>query len=118
MADWISQWQNLRTRGEIKRAAKEIERNPMLRPILLEALREKNLSFLDAWSAKKLLRVLLDRSQESQQRSNPIHRNEAFHCLHVQGSSVCFCSGGTCMFGIVFHILSLHFFVLCSGHRR
>ena len=81
MEVWLSQWQNLKSRGEIKRAAKEIEQNPRLRTILLTALQEKGLPFSPSWPAKKLLRALLDRTEQAQKRSNPIHRNEKFDCL-------------------------------------
>jgi len=91
MEGWLSQWQKLKSRGEIKRAAKEIEKNPELRKILLVALEEEELSFSTTWSAKKLLRVFLDRADDAQKRTNPIHRNEPFSCLYCQ-QEVPYCS--------------------------
>ncbi len=58
---------------------------------MLTALQEKDLPFSPSWSAKKLLRVLLDRTEEAQKRSNPIHRNEKFDCLYCQ-KEVPYCS--------------------------
>lgn len=36
----------------------------------------------EAWSGKKLLRACLARAEGAQVRTNPIHRDEAFTCLH------------------------------------
>ena len=38
----------------------------------------------EEWTTKKLLRLFLDRSEEAQIRKNPIHRNEAFVCVHCK----------------------------------
>ena len=82
MNDLVSKWRNLQTRGQIKRAAKEIEGNEELRQILLCALSEEGIEHTAQWNAKRLLRSLLNRSTKAQQRSNPIYRNEAFQCVY------------------------------------
>ncbi len=84
MESWLSQWQKLRTRGEIKRAAKEIDANQKLRLILITALEKNNRPFSPEWSSKKLLRCFLEREGDAQKKSNPIHRNEVFECVHCK----------------------------------
>ena len=82
MQEWISEWMKLKTRGEIKRVAKEIEQSSKRKKVLLEALQKNGVEVLPTWSSKKLLRLLLNRSEKSQIRTNPIHRNETFVCVH------------------------------------
>ena len=82
MNDPVSQWRTLQTRGEIKRMAKAIDADDELRRILLRTLREEGIEHEDQWKAKRLLRALLNRRSKAQERSNPIHRNEDFQCLH------------------------------------
>jgi len=86
MESLLSEWLNLKTRGEIKRAAKAIDSQPQLKEILLVELENRGLQYSVDWPAKKLLRSLLDRSTQAQERSNPIHRNEVFTCIHCQAT--------------------------------
>lgn len=78
----LAQWRALRSRGELKRAAREIEREDGLRALLDEQLQERGLELVADLPVKKLLRMFLDRAEEAQIRKNPIHRNEGFVCIH------------------------------------
>ena len=75
-------WRAVRSRGELKRAAQEIERSKPIRIFLEAELVEKGLAFDNNTPAKKLLRMFLNRSEQAQIRKNPIHRNEGFLCVH------------------------------------
>ena len=73
---------SLRTRGEIKRFAKEIERNISLQQFLLQLLNKHG--YTEVSSIKKQIRILLDRSSTAQIRKNPIFRDESFVCIHCK----------------------------------
>ncbi len=70
----------LRTRGEIKRLAAELEGDPEARARLVRLAETRGLEPWPDITGKQLLRLLLDRSTEAQRRSNPIHRDESFPC--------------------------------------
>lgn len=77
----VDAWRSLRSRGDIKRAGKVIDGNPELRNQLIDQLNGEGWEVTNEMSGKKLLRMLLDRSQDAQIRKNPIHLNESFECM-------------------------------------
>ena len=72
---------SLRSRGEIKRFAKEIAGIPQALNYLHEYTQLKGLN-LEGMPIKKQLRVLLDRAAHAQERKNPIFVDESFLCGH------------------------------------
>ena len=80
----LADWKKIRSRGELKRLAKEIDKDLEQRSLLEESLRRQGFDIEEEWPAKKLLRLFLARSEEAQIRKNPIHRNEGFQCVHCQ----------------------------------
>ena len=79
--DQLRVWRSLRSRGDIKRAGKVIDGDRELKVRLVEFLKAEGWDSLDDTAGKKLLRLLLDRSEEAQVRKNPIHLNESFECI-------------------------------------
>ena len=80
----IVRWRDIRSRGELKRIAKEIEASAEQESHLVSLLLQRDVEISKEWSIKKRLRIFLNRSEEAQVRKNPIHRNEAFTCIHCQ----------------------------------
>ncbi|MEQ1572370.1 MAG: RNHCP domain-containing protein [Myxococcota bacterium] len=73
------------TRGSVKRLAPELDADPILRRAVLEEGRARGVDLPDEaseWPAPKLLRRARGREAESQVRTNPIRRDEAFTCAH------------------------------------
>ena len=79
--DRIVHWKTLRTRGEIKRVGKQLDEDSQLRHQLYVYLVDHGYELDEEIVGKKLLRLLLDRSEEAQVRKNPIHINESFTCI-------------------------------------
>jgi len=77
----LEEWRTLRTRGDIKRAGKSLDGDLELRTRLIAHLTEEGWDVDEYMTGKKLLRMLLDRSQDAQIRKNPIHLNETFACI-------------------------------------
>lgn len=75
--------QSLKTRGEIKRCAQQIQKDPALRAVFEELIADVERVPQEA-SIKKQIRMYLDRSSEAQIRSNPIFVDESFVCGHCQ----------------------------------
>ena len=75
----------LRSRGEIKRFAMELSHDSV-QLALYRTLMIENGHSLDM-PVKKGLRLLLQRENESRRRTNPIHVDVAFDCIHC-GRSV------------------------------
>lgn len=71
---------SLRSRGEIKRYAKRLNEDTSLRLLLIEVLQKREYHSLEEYSSKKLIRLFLDRSSDSQIRKNPIFVDEGFEC--------------------------------------
>lgn len=69
------------SRGQLKRFATEIDAEPALRHAILQ-MRPDLPEEANHWPSKRLLRHARGRSEEAQQRSNPIARDEAFTCQH------------------------------------
>lgn len=73
------------SRGAIKRLAKEVEADPVLRTALLVEGRRRGAELPDEalnWPAKRLLRLARGKEAESRVRMNPIRRDEGFQCQH------------------------------------
>ncbi len=77
----VAVWTTLRTRGEIKRAGKELDRNASMKEALVSYLAGEGWAVSSAEAGKKLIRRLLDRETNAQVRKNPIHLNESFLCI-------------------------------------
>lgn len=71
----------VRSRGEIKRLGIRLEREPALRAAALMLAVAEGVSVEPAWSGKRLVRALLDRSASAQVRKNPIRVDESFTCV-------------------------------------
>ncbi len=82
LKEWLVHWQSLRTRGEIKRAGKVLDTTPEQKEVLIGHLQSRGHAVEVSTPGKKLLRMLLDRSQDAQVRKNPIHLNETFECVY------------------------------------
>ena len=80
-ADWFEECRNLKSRGQIKSKAKELDQDPIKKQMILDDLHSRQIEVDEDWNGKKLLRYFLDRSDDAQVRSNPIHRNEVFECV-------------------------------------
>ena len=72
----------LRTRGEVKRLGADLDTDPTLRAAAVSLAEERGIEVDRDTSGKRLVRMLLDRAEDAQERKNPIHRDEAFTCLH------------------------------------
>ena len=76
------QLRNLRTRGEIKAFGKQIDADPALYSMLKQLSEARFGEQKEGTPAKKMIRLLLDRSLSAQKRKNPIHRDAPFLCLN------------------------------------
>ena len=91
----IAHLKNLKSRGEIKRWGKWLEKSDWYDDVLTvvcEMIESKEVSDIENSSiqkekiiqknisGKKCIRILLDRSSDAQVRKNPIHRDESFQC--------------------------------------
>ncbi len=91
----IAHLKNLKSRGEIKRWGKWLEKSDWYDDVLTvvcEMIESKEVSGIENASiqqektiqknisGKKCIRILLDRSSDAQVRKNPIHRDESFQC--------------------------------------
>jgi hypothetical protein len=76
--------QETRSRGEVKALGRLLDGDVQAR-CAAEALAEsRGLGPVDGLDGRRLVRRLLARSGDAQVRSNPIHRDECFVCLHCQ----------------------------------
>ena len=76
------QLRKLRTRGEIKTFGKKIDSDPVLYSMLREFTEAKFGMQEQGTPAKKMIRLLLDRSLSAQHRKNPIHMDAPFLCMN------------------------------------
>jgi len=79
-ADLLLLLSSVRSRGEIKRLGTRVDREAALRAALHSEATSRGLALSEGISGKKLVRALLERANDAQVRSNPIHRDEAFTC--------------------------------------
>lgn len=74
------------SRGRLKQEGRWLDAQPRSeRETLAADARRRGIDLPEDaadWPAKKLLRACLDRSDAAQVRTNPIHRDEDFACLH------------------------------------
>lgn len=73
------------SRGQLKRLAATLDREPGLRAAVVGEGRRRGAQLPDealTWPAKKLLRLALAREEGARVRTNPIMRDEAFTCAH------------------------------------
>jgi hypothetical protein len=73
------------TRGRIKQLAQKLEEDPALREAVLREGNRRGAELPEealTWPAARLLRRARAREQASQQRTNPIRRDEGFTCAH------------------------------------
>ncbi len=70
------------TRGEIKELGGRIDRDPGVRADWEGRARAKGVELEPGTPGKKLVRIVLDRGEGAQVRTNPIARDEAFACSH------------------------------------
>jgi DNA-directed RNA polymerase subunit RPC12/RpoP len=71
---------DVRSRGEIKRLGARLDREPHLRAAAERAARARGHD--PDRPGKHLVRALLDREGAARVRTNPIHIDEGFACLH------------------------------------
>ncbi|MEC7947144.1 MAG: RNHCP domain-containing protein [Myxococcota bacterium] len=79
-ADALARLAGVRSRGEIKRLGQDLDRDPSLLAALQAEAARRGLD--SGLTGKRLVRALLDRSRSAQIRTNPIHVDEAFTCVH------------------------------------
>jgi len=72
----------IRSRGQVKALGRKIDGDESLRNAALEIARMRRIEDAEALDGKRLVRALLDRSAGAQVRTNPIHRDEEFSCMH------------------------------------
>lgn len=80
-AGWIDA---ARTRGDCKRLGARLDTDPGLKHAVAAAARQRGVELPDdaaSWPGKRLLRRARGRETSSQQRTNPIARDEAFTCV-------------------------------------
>ena len=70
----------LRSRGAIKAFGARVDRDPALRRALVELARARGLAPDPDAPGKRLVRLLLDRSEAARRRGNPVRVDEAFTC--------------------------------------
>ena len=81
-AAWIDA---ARTRGDCKRLGAALDADPSLKPAIVALAVERGLDLPEDavdWPGKRLLRRARGREVASQERTNPIARDEAFVCVH------------------------------------
>lgn len=71
-----------KSRGDIKKLGTCIDADPALRATWLRRAEARGLVVGDEIPGKKLVRLVLDRAEDAQVRTNPIARDEAFTCAH------------------------------------
>jgi hypothetical protein len=72
----------LDSRGDVKRFGAEVDRDPALRAALVALAAARGLAVGEDETGKQLVRAVLARADGAQVRKNPIHRDEAFACVH------------------------------------
>ena len=73
---------NVRSRGEVKALGRVLDRNPDAREAAERLAALRGIGAVGEMDGKRLVKALLDRESSAQVRTNPIHRDEAFSCVH------------------------------------
>lgn len=71
-----------RSRGEVKLLGDEADRQPEVRAALLVLARRRQIEVDPGLDGRRLVRLLLDRGEAAQIRSNPIRLDAAFTCAN------------------------------------
>jgi len=72
----------VRSRGQVKALGLVLDADPEARAAAERLARVRGIGATEELTGKKLVRSLLDRADGAQVRTNPIHRDEHFECLH------------------------------------
>ena len=75
-----------RSRGQVKALGLVLDTDPDARAAAERLAGRRGIGATEELSGKRLVRLLLDRAQGAQVRTNPIHRDESFECIHCRKS--------------------------------
>jgi hypothetical protein len=76
----------VRSRGQVKALGLVLDTDPDARAAAERLAGRRSIGAVEELTGKKLVRALLERADGAQVRSNPIHRDECFDCIHCQES--------------------------------
>ncbi len=71
-----------RSRGQVKALGRRFDTEPEVRALADRLAQSRGIEDAGALDGKRLVRALLGRSAHAQVRTNPIHRDEEFECMH------------------------------------
>ena len=77
-----------RSRGQVKTLGRMLDAEPEVRMAAETLARARGIDEFASMDGKRLVKRLLDRRSAAQVRTNPIHRDEAFECIHCGHSEV------------------------------
>ena len=72
----------VRSRGEVKTLGRVLDNDPVAREVAEQMAEARGIGAAEGMDGKRLVRALLARSASAQVRTNPIHRDESFICVH------------------------------------
>ncbi len=73
-----------RSRGQVKALGLVLDSDPAARACAERLAADRGIGATEQMSGKRLVRMLLGRAGDAQVRKNPIHRDEAFQCIHCK----------------------------------
>ena len=71
-----------RSRGQVKALGLVLDNDPVARECAELLAGKRGIGATTGMNGKRLVKALLDRTQEARVRSNPIHRDEEFVCIN------------------------------------
>ncbi len=71
-----------RSRGQVKALGLVLDTDPVARECAEELALRRGIGATSEMNGKRLVKALLDRTDQAQVRSNPIHRDETFDCIN------------------------------------
>ena len=71
-----------RSRGQVKALGRRFDTDPEARSVAVRLAQSRGIEDAGGLDGKRLARALLDRAASAQVRTNPIHRDEEFECMH------------------------------------
>ena len=71
-----------RSRGQVKALGLVLDTDPVARECAELLALKRGIGATTDMKGKRLVKALLDRTEKAQVRSNPIHRDEEFVCIH------------------------------------
>lgn len=77
-----------RSRGQVKSLGRMLDTEPEARMTAESLARARGIDEFASMDGKRLVKRLLDRTNAAQVRTNPIHRDESFECIHCGHSEV------------------------------